>query len=144
MSYILKNLIFILLGLAGFSLAFFIYCKKTKKQPLICPMRFDCNTVIQSQYSKFFGLPVEMMGIFFYGFIVVIHVFFIFQPVFLGYSFIIFLVSLTAFTFSLYLAAIQIFTIHEWCIWCISSTFISAAIFLLSIYMYNIDILLIN
>jgi uncharacterized membrane protein len=121
--------IIVFFGLAGFSLAFYIFIKKRGKKQLVCPLRSNCDKVIRSDYSKAMGIPIEILGMLYYTFIVFSYVSIIngfaspyFNPV-------LFYISGFAMLFSFYLISIQAFVIRQWCVWCISSAFISTLIF---------------
>lgn len=139
MALILQNLILIILSLAGFSLAFFIYYKKCHDHQLVCPLRSDCNVVVRSSYSKFCSLPVEILGMIYFGLIFILQAIFILYPT-LSLSMIWLLfslaISLIAFVFSIYLTAIQLFILRQWCFWCIICACISAAIFILRLSIF--------
>lgn len=135
-----------ILGLTGFFIARYIRIHKTKNRPLVCPVRFNCHAVVHSNYAKFLGLPVELLGMLYYMFIVVTYGFFIFNP--LIFSFVsvdilnIFMISasLLAFLFSAYLIAVQIFILKKGCSWCIVSAFICFVIFILASFLYHFSI----
>ena len=97
---------------------------------MTCPIGSDCNAVINSEYSRFLGIPLETIGIFYYGLIL------------LGYSaistantlsfptilFLLITISTLAFLFSAYLTIIQGVVLREWCSWCLFSAFLSTLI----------------
>lgn len=138
-NHILLRIIIFVLGLCGFMIAKHIRNHKAKNIPLICLIGFDCHTVVHSDYSKFFGIPVEILGMAYYGLVFISYFFFIFLPGLLPNpltGFMIFL-SVTAFLFSIYLIAVQIFILKKGCSWCIISSLISALIFILTALTYN-------
>lgn len=129
--YVFKIAI-IILGLAGFILANFIHNKKKLKKPLICPLRFKCTNVIESDYSKILGINIEVLGMIYYATLVVgysLSSFFLFSFV-LNLAF--FILCFGAVIFSVYLLLLQAFVIKEWCMWCVFSACISTIIFILS------------
>lgn len=123
----------IVLGLCGFWVAKHIRKHKTEGAPLVCPIGFDCHAVVHSDYSKFLGMPVELLGMIYYAFISLASFALFFTPSSFPLSSVNFLtaLSLAAFVFSLYLISTQIFIIKKGCSWCIISSIISALIFLL-------------
>lgn len=136
MPFVLQNLILCFLGLSGFFLALFIFHKKRRKEPLVCPLRSDCNAVVQSDYSKFLTLPVEILGLVYFGLVAIVHAVFILYPDFSSaplWSFFSLFASFLAFVFSMYLTAVQLFHLKQWCFWCLTSAFICVAIFILSL-----------
>jgi uncharacterized membrane protein len=132
----------LVLGLMGFGIAQYIYHKKHTGKPLICPVRSNCNVVIHSDYSKFFGVPVEILGMLYYATVVVYHIAHILFPGELGSAIILIALTLStvAFLFSLYLTAIQAFVLKQWCAWCLTSAGLSLSIFLLTVFSTPIPI----
>lgn len=136
----LKTAIF-LLGLCGLFVARHIYKHKNNdKKPLVCPIKFDCHGVVHSDYSKFLGASVDVLGIVYYSFISAAYFFLVvasfnmslvMMNVLLG-------ISLGAMLFSLYLIGVQVFAIKKGCSWCIVSAIISTLIFGLSLVSYNL------
>lgn len=137
---VLARLAIFVLGICGLMVARHIYRhKNNNKNPLICPIRFDCHAVTHSNYSKLFGIPVEILGMIYYATIALAYFLFIFtaeatRPSIIG--FIIFL-SFVAFLFSIYLIGVQIFILKKGCSWCIVSALICFFIFILSAVAYD-------
>lgn len=127
------------LGFLGFWIAKHIRDHKVDNKTLVCMVGFDCHAVIHSDYSKFFGIPVEVFGMMYYALIFSLYfVFTVFQAlmpdVIIGA---LILMSFTAFLFSLYLILVQIFILKKGCSWCIVSAFISLIIFILTMMHYD-------
>jgi uncharacterized membrane protein len=137
---ILMKIAVFIFGLLGLWVAWYVYHKKRKQQPLVCPIRFDCNSVINSDYSKFFGIPVEILGIVYYSVIAVSYLLLIFFPVVWPSFFVVGLVgvSLIAFAFSLYLIWVQIFALRKGCSWCFFSAFLCTLIFVFSFWAHGL------
>jgi uncharacterized membrane protein len=130
---IILSLSIIILSIIGFSISFYIYKNKRKKKRLICPMRSSCDKVTHSGYSKFFGVPVEILGMLYYTFIAASYTMLSFANINLLYiNAFLCAVSTIALFFSFYLFAIQLFVIKKWCTWCLFSAFISFLIFAVS------------
>ena len=124
----------LVLGLCGFMVARHIFHHKRIGKLLVCPIKFDCNTVVNSDYSKFFGIPLELLGMTYYGFTVFLHLLFILIPnnlndFVLGVST---ALAVAAFVFSLYLISILFFVLKKGCSWCFVSAGISTLIFILA------------
>src|SRR3989344_1843519 len=100
--------IIILSSLAGFLLSFYIFKKKKHREVLVCPIGSDCNSVVNSDYSKFFGIPLELIGIIYYGVIFISYLLISTTPVFISPSaaFTLIIISTGAFFFSIYLTTI--------------------------------------
>ena len=102
---------------------------------MICIVGSDCDSVVQSDYSLFLGMPVELLGLFYYGLIGISYGIFLAVPHFtsplLIFSVLVF--STVALLFSLYLIFIQAFVLHRWCTWCLMSAGFSAVIFIFAL-----------
>ncbi|HEY4503077.1 MAG TPA: vitamin K epoxide reductase family protein [Candidatus Paceibacterota bacterium] len=132
---ILMHVAVFILGLAGFMVARHIYNHKKAGILLVCPIRFDCNTVVNSDYSKIFGIPVEILGMIYYIVISLSHLPFIFMSdsVPLAFVNVPLIASAAAFIFSVYLIGVQIFALKKGCSWCFVSAFISTVIFIVTL-----------
>ena len=140
-SDILIRVILLLLGITGFLVAKHIRNHKIKNTPLVCPIGFDCNAVVHSDYSRFLGMPVEIFGMIYYALISALYLYLLFipgnLPAILPGSLVI--VSFFAFAFSMYLIAVQIFILKKGCSWCIVSAFICLLIFILTTSTYHLS-----
>src|SRR3989344_1433054 len=125
------HIILIFAAFGGFLLAFYIRHKKQAHEKMVCPLDSDCDAVIYSEYSKFFGIPVEIIGLFYYGLIAVSYALFLVFPVFASplVVFSVFALTTAAFLFSLYLTFIQAFALKQWCTWCLISAGFCTGIF---------------
>lgn len=126
----------IFLSLLGVLLTIYIHYKKSTKQPMVCPLNGHCEEVVTSSFSKFLGMPVELLGMVYYGATAVAYAVFMIIPasatVALTVAF--FMICSGAFLFSLYLIFVQIFYLKQHCTWCFGSAGISTIIFLLTTY----------
>ena len=131
------TILIILFGLFGLSISAYIYSKKKQKKSLICPRRSTCDTVIHSDYSRILGIPVEILGMGYYAFIICSYVYFwVARSWSTQFGFVLLGVSMCSLLFSIYLVSIQAFIVRHWCIWCLSSALASLAIFILSYWHY--------
>ena len=135
MSQTTTYVLVIFLSFGGFNIARYIrHHKKNVEEPLVCPLRANCDHVIHSDYSKFLGMPLEILGMVYYGLLAVsyglIIIFSVFDPPIID-SILLFIVT-CAFIFSLYLTLLQAFVIKNWCTWCLISFVICATIFILA------------
>ncbi|MDP3696963.1 MAG: vitamin K epoxide reductase family protein [Candidatus Taylorbacteria bacterium] len=132
MSQISAYVLIIFLAFGGFLIALYIrHHKKNIQEALICPLKANCDTVIHSDYSKFLGIPVEILGTIYYIFIAVGYGLIVIFPT-LGLPLIasgLMFATVCAFTFSIYLTLIQAFILKNWCTWCLISAVICVAIF---------------
>jgi len=124
-------IIVLLAALGGFGLTIYIRTKKMRKEAFVCPIGFDCDVVMQSSYGRFFGIPVEFIGMAYYGFLLVLYTLFattdLSSSAVLSYGAL--TATLIAFLFSLYLTFIQAFTLKQWCSWCLTSAGLCTLIF---------------
>lgn len=128
---LILNFLIIIASLSGFLLSVYIFKKKRANEAMVCPIGSDCDNVVHSDYSKFLGIPLELIGIIYYGIILGSYSLLAASASFSSEStaFILILLSLVAFLFSAYLTLIQGVVLKEWCTWCLSSAFLSTFIF---------------
>lgn len=136
---ILLRIAIFILAVCGFFVAKHIRNHKKSGRALVCPLNMDCHGVVHSDYSKFFGMPVEVMGMIYYGFISIAYLLFIFIPkdlpnILVG---IMALTSIIAFLFSIYLIGVQLFVLKKGCYWCFVSAFFCILIFTFTLMSYN-------
>ena len=126
----------IVLGLAGISIAGYIYYEKTKKKPMVCPLNGKCDVVTGSKYSKFMGVPVEIGGMLYYATIIGGYgiYFFLYGAAWDQLSLGLQIISGIGFIFSAYLTYVQGVILKDWCTWCIGSAIITTIIFTLSFW----------
>lgn len=129
---LLFQLVIVLVACAGFAVAFYIGYKKRKSEKMICLLNASCETVVHSEYSRFLGIPLEYLGMIYYGLTALNYLFLVFNPSLRlsGTSYFFGALSLAAFLFSIYLTLIQAIKLKEWCTWCLVSALCSSAIFL--------------
>ena len=124
--------IIIFLAFGGFLIARYIrHHKKNVQEALICPLRANCDTVIHSDYSKFLGIPVEVLGMVYYSLLAISYGSIMVFPV-LGVTLVVsglMLATMCAFIFSVYLTLVQALVLKNWCTWCLISATICATIF---------------
>src|SRR3989338_5890441 len=114
-SNLFSYIAIIFAAFSGFLIAFYIHRKKRANETLVYPLNSDCGAVIHSEYSKFLGIPVELLGTLYYGLIAASYVLVMVSsvsapPVFTSG---VLAITAAAFLFSLYLTFLQIFTIRQ-------------------------------
>jgi len=131
MSLFIAN---IFLGFSGFLLSTYIAHKKRRKtEHFICPLRGSCSEVVHSNYSRFLGFPVELLGMAYYAVIAIGYGVRGMFPEFDGFlSVPLMFVSTFALLFSFYLTFIQVVTLRKLCTWCLISATLTLCIFLFS------------
>jgi len=137
------NLFLVVLSSGGFTLAFYIFKSKREAKPMVCPLDGHCEEVMSSEYSKFFGVPVEILGMFYYAVVAIGYGFSLIYPSSVSPYAVLFLSAMTTFSFlfSLYLTFIQAFNLKKWCTWCLASAGISSFIFLSSLLTLKFGVL---
>lgn len=104
---------------------------------MVCPAGTSCEEVVHSEFSKFLGIPLELIGLFYYGLIFTGYAAFLIFPGIIVLplpSFLFLVLSFSAFLFSAYLTFVQAFFLRQWCTWCLISAAISTFIFILAAY----------
>ncbi len=136
---ILMRIIIGVLAACGFFVASHIYKHKKAKKPLVCPVGFDCNFVVHSDYSEFMHIPLELFGMGYYALLSLFYFLslFIFDVMPIKLATLVLLSSFGAFIFSIYLLGVQIFALKKGCSWCIVSAVISILIFILTVLNYD-------
>lgn len=124
----------IFLAIGGFAISTYIRNKKKKAKPMICPMKGNCHAVTSSKFSKFLGMPVELLGMLYYGLLAIGYGLVISLPVAMPLTYILLAITTGGFLFSLYLTFIQVITIRQLCTWCLASATITTAIFAIGLF----------
>ncbi len=119
----MQTFIPIALSLVGIFLSAFMLFRKISHKKLACPREHPCDTVLHSKFAKTFGLPNELLGIVYFGFMLAL----IFLPL-LGLApsvvlYAMFFLMILGGLFSLYLLGLQAFVIKSWCAWCLAIAF---------------------
>lgn len=129
-------IIIFLLAVWGFFVCKKIYHEKRENKPMVCPLGADCHGVVTSEFSKFFGIGLEIHGIIYYIFIGISYLALqIYEPLYnVPVLFVLFGISMAGFFFSLYLTFVQAFYLKNWCTWCLTSALITTLIFGVSLY----------
>ncbi len=134
----IQHLIVELASLLGFAAAYYIARQKVRGEKMVCPFDADCEAVVNSAYSRFLGVPLERLGLFYYSLVFAVHFVFSFKPEF-EFGFYPLLLKFTsggAFVFSLYLIWVQFVRLKNWCFWCLLSSLATLVIFLTSFFLH--------
>ena len=131
-----ESLFIVFISFAGFLLSLYLFHKKRRKtERFVCPLRGNCSAVIQSDYSRFFGVPVEVIGLLYYANVSIGHGLVLgFHDAFGWLDLYLLLASTLAFFFSLYLTFIQLVSLRKICTWCLLSATFCLAIFILTFF----------
>lgn len=120
----------LVLAFLGLADSAYIAQHEASGTPLICNIQSlsGCNTVVSSQYSYLFGVPLAEFGVLFYGVLFVLAALelVIFDQLLRRVLQAISLIGVIA---SLYFTYVQAFYIGTFCIYCLASAFIAFLIF---------------
>jgi uncharacterized membrane protein len=125
------EIISIILGIGGLYIASKIYLEKKAGRKMICPLHGNCEEVLNSDFAKMIGIPLEVAGAGYYLTIIAANILILVFP-FLKFSLlevILYGATLFGFLFSVYLTSIQAFYLKNWCTWCLYSALFSILIF---------------
>lgn len=125
----------IMAALGGFGVSANVWHTKKNGKQLVCPTGSNCNVVVNSRYSKFFGLKLEYMGMLYFTVIISGYLALIFFPeFFVGWRLLaLSLLTVAAALFSSYLLFVQAVLLRSWCIWCVLASFMSLTVFFISL-----------
>ena len=117
----------IVLTVLGIFISGYLIKNRVKKNPTVCPIGGECDTVLKSKWSEMFGVKNDVVGLVYYIFILVLalYVFFFQQP----YPLFATIITSFALLFSLILVFIQGKIIKEYCFYCLISAGINLLIF---------------
>ncbi len=139
------EIILIILSLGGLYVANEIRIEKKRGHKMVCPLNGNCEQVLNSDFAKIVGIPLEIAGIAYYLSILIANIIFLVIPNlrFSLVEIILFGITLFGFLFSIYLTSIQAFYLKNWCTWCLYSSLFSTLIFIISTISFylNLDIL---
>jgi len=110
-------------SIIGIGVSLYIFNKKHNHQPMMCPRRANCDSVVTSKYGETFGIHNEIAGLTYYILILFAGMFLLTYPVFATSSVHLVLVAFSgaAVAFSAYLIFVQAFILRTWCMWCLLS-----------------------
>ena len=123
----------VIIGLAD---SFYLFYKYINADPINCLLFDGCNTVAQSQYSHFLGIPLPTFGVLFYA-VMFLLIFFLMRHDNLLIKRLSLGGAIVGFIFSLYFTYLQGFVIQAFCIYCLISALVSTLILCLLIFINN-------
>ena len=122
-------------AILGFGVSLKINHKKRETHPFVCPIGFDCDAVVKSQYGTFLGVNVEKWGMTYYSLVAIFYIGALFYPALSASVLGPLVIGLSggAFFFSIYLTLVQAFLLKSWCSYCLFSALLSTLIFFVSL-----------
>lgn len=127
-------IISLILSFVGIIDSGYLSVKHYSETPLACFIGENCDLVIKSSYSEIFGIPVALLGVFYY-----LSVFVLLAVYLRAKNKMILLCALFAtpagFIASLWFLYLQAFVIGAFCQYCLLSAATSITLFVLAIFM---------
>lgn len=125
----------VMAALGGFGVSANVWHTKRSGKELVCPAGSNCNVVVNSRYSRFFGIKLEYMGMAYFTLIILGYLALILFPEFFvgGRLLALSLLTVAAALFSCYLLFVQAILLRSWCIWCVLASFMSLTVFFISL-----------
>lgn len=122
------------IAVLGMLVAVYLSYIETRGAPAICGPVGDCNTVQNSPYARFLGVPVGALGL--VGYVAILAAW-LWQRVRRDTSAVyarlaLFGMSLMGVLFSLYLTYLEVFVIEAVCAWCLTSALLMTLMFLMA------------
>jgi len=125
-------LIFAILGLID---AIYLTIKYFSGEAVVCGIIEGCDTVLASQYSKIFEIPVSLVGVGYYAIISGLSFLYAVNNELNILKTIIYITTL-GFLASIYFVYLQLFVLETICLYCMASAFISTMLLILSVFIY--------
>lgn len=119
--------ILIVLSVLGIADSAYLTYKHYSGDALTCTVLEGCNEVLSSAYAVVLGVPVSILGIIFYGAVLLLS-FLYFDTRNKKILLILFLISILGFLASLWFLYLQFFVIQALCQYCIFSAILSMSI----------------
>ena len=123
----------LILAIAGTGMSAYLAVEKLQGESDVCTdVAHGCATVQQSPYGKIVGVPVSVLGLAGYIFLVGLAVAWLtgFRGGRAFAAFLGFYGTLAALLFSAYLTYLEAFVIDAWCIYCITSASLVSILFI--------------
>lgn len=126
----------IFFGFAGFLDATYLTIEHYKNIIPPCSAITNCEVVLTSQYATIFGIPIALIGAFYYAALIA-TLLLLWQERHKIWLQLAMLFVCSAMIISIILVAIQAFVLHAFCQYCLLSEAINTVIFVLGIILYN-------
>ena len=126
------KILFLVISIVGFLDAAYLSVKYFQGEPPVCTLLNGCDVVTGSKYAAIWGIPIALLGAFYYLTIFILTVIYLDTK---KEKFIKFAARITplGFLFSLWLVYLQIFTLEALCLYCIISAISSTALLVIGL-----------
>jgi uncharacterized membrane protein len=121
---------FLIVSLLGFTDSTYLAIKKLTGSPVTCTIVHGCDTVTSSVYSEIFGIPIALLGSFFYLSIILLSVAYLDKRKEKTLRLTAKLTWIGLFASS-YFVFVQAVLLQAWCIYCIGSAITSTILFII-------------
>ena len=125
---------FLIFGFLGFLDSTYLAAKHYLGFSVNCSILNGCEQVLNSSYATVFGVPVALMGAFYYLIIFLALIAYLDWKKFLFLKIAVIL-PISGFLFTLWLLVTQIFLLEAFCLYCLVSAVLTTGLFLLSLYL---------
>lgn len=123
----MQNSLILFLSIFGVAITFYISIAHILKKKIICPISSkSCNIVLDSRYSKTFGIKNEIIGLTYY-IIILLSLYVTIPSLFIKAT------SSIAAVYSIILFGIQVKKLKNYCSWCICTAIINILLFIIII-----------
>jgi uncharacterized membrane protein len=126
----------LILSIIGFIDSLYLTASHFMNSDVVCNGTSDCSLVLTSEYAEFFGIPVALFGVIYYGFILIMSSIVLDKKTIRPENKLkkIFYASSVGFIGSAWFVYLQAFVIYSYCTYCMVSAAASTLIFIISIY----------
>ena len=128
----------IALAIAGLIDTGYLYLMRLTGDNLACSILEGCNVVAASPYSEIYGVPLSLLGIFFYAAVFGIALLFFTRHAVLARK-LFYIAAAVGLILSFCFSCIQAFLIGAWCIYCLISAAICTVLAVIAIWMWYTD-----
>ena len=132
---ILLYILFATLGLLDSS---YLTIKHYSAQPLACGFLNGCDIVTTSKYSSILGIPIALLGIFYYSFLALISIIYLANRNRLIVNTIFILNTITILIYGI-LIYIQAFLLKAFCTYCLISAIVSFLLFIVGTILFILE-----
>ena len=122
--------LFVIVAFLGFADAMYLTANHYFGVPLLCGPLHGCDIVTNSVYSEILGVPVALLGVFYYVAVFAVSILALEYNSRL-YAKIACVMTILGFGGSIYFVTLMAFVLHAWCLYCLGSATTSTILFIL-------------
>jgi len=125
----------ILLALIGMVNTGYLIWKNKKGGSIVCPLKSNCQEVLESKWNSMFFVKNEILGFVFYVFVLIATIILIFKSSSPSLSMALVIAAEGAFLVSAFLTVIQVKVLKSYCFYCLISVGINFLVLLNIIFL---------